>query len=162
MDVPKGLLTTAELMWIAERGDEAIFYAIEVGHLQAQVVPGQRGYRYDRHDAEHYLPKILRGKALEAARRRHLQVVMGEVAVKRRAGDGPAVASRTGMRSATGSYLDEELHRLICDSKTDSRAAYDAWAAAHDAPQSAEIMLRLGVRTWPRVLRLAGAAATPD
>jgi hypothetical protein len=141
--------------------------ATQTALLQHQVpvtvLPAQRRGRprhlYDRRDIDLFLRKKLIGDQQVQARHRLVRFACRELKRVRLSGNRYELRE-TGKRCPTASCLDEELYGLVFASDAVTEEAFDAWAASRGAPSAAEILHRLGLRTWMTLLRCARERGT--
>ena len=94
------------------------------------------------------------GKLL-GARRDLVRLAMGELTVQ-----GGCLVE-TGRCVATAGYLDEELMDLVCEADREDPRSFDDWAQRRGAPTAAEIMQRLAIFNWRRLLARARPSQRP-
>lgn len=135
-----------------------VHYWCERHDLEPFAATWARQRLFDRAEIERFLSDRLAGEELDAARRTLVRLALGELCVK------GGELRQSGVYATTGDLLDEEVLGLIAEAALQTgnvelaRVDYDKWAAARGAPVGDDLMLRLGVFSWPALRRRAVAS----
>jgi hypothetical protein len=151
LDQVQARISAAEVCWVLTCSADALHHLRETKQLTMHAAGRGTNVRYDRLEVLAMLRRRLDPAAAEAAERRLLRICLGEMAA------GVGGVSETGLASPTGRYLDHELLELVRRSAAETAADYDAFAASRQLPSARQLMARLAVFRFQRLVAQANA-----
>lgn len=158
--IPRAVLTAGEVAALLQCSMSSVERWSATGQLQAVDAPWLKDARFDRHVVDAQLASRLGESAGEHGRRQLVRLAYGELTCR----GGQLV--ETGVAGPAGAnLLDEEILSVVAKAIEElapadcNRPMFDTWARNEHAPSSEEVMRRLSVFTWPRVLSRASGHA---
>ena len=152
LDQIRAFITPGELRWVLEASPDHLKHLRQQGELVMRKAWGVS--RYDRLEVLAMLRRRLSVSAAERAERRLVLVCTGVVEV-----GASGEHQRHPDRSATADLLDHELLELIRLSAATTAAEYDDWARSRRRPTARQLMARLAVFRFSRLVSLANHEA---